>query len=173
MKERVMVEVRAATPADKEALGQFVRGLQPRTRRLRFNFTGDIPEGVIDMLLDIEYATSDRIVAVLADGTIVGEAGYVPDVGSMADIGFVVAERYQGHGIFGALIAQLAQRARTGGYDRFRGEVLLENEAANGVLAHWGAEPDWSADRVVWVLRLDDVERHAAERAQRNKRHQP
>jgi GNAT superfamily N-acetyltransferase len=104
----VAAEIRRAGPGDQDAIREFLDGLSVQTRYLRF-FAGFSPTSP-SMLRILTGGTGDVLLA-RADGMVVGHAmaAYVPGPGpggpgSLAHLGIVVADAWQGQGIGSALM---------------------------------------------------------------------
>lgn len=125
------VEIRQVCGGDRDAISQFLAGLSLRTRYLRF-FTGGAPASAA--MLGILTGSRDRADAVVAteNGTIIGHAMAMDTAGSVAgahtvEIGVVVADARQGHGVGSALVREVTARAQTRGASTVLMEVLAEN----------------------------------------------
>jgi GNAT superfamily N-acetyltransferase len=123
------VRVRQAAGADRAALREFLTGLSPRTRYLRF-FAGGVPAGPAMLrLLAGERPGVDALVAT-RDGTIIGHAMAVDTAApgaAAADVGVVVADSWQGQGVGSGLMRALAARAQARGTTTLVMDVLAEN----------------------------------------------
>ena len=100
------------------ALGDFLAGLSPRTRFLRF-FAGGVPKS--PSILRVLAGGRDDVDAVVATekGEIIGHAmavdKTVPGGAHLAAIGGGVADARQGQGVGSALVGALTTRARARG----------------------------------------------------------
>ncbi|GAC1504708.1 MAG: GNAT family N-acetyltransferase [Bradyrhizobium sp.] len=125
--------VRFAEPDDAGALQAYFRSLSVRSRYNRF--LGAMRELSSTLLDHFVHAGEDDRFSVIAvmtvDGfeTIVGEAryGFDADAGSF-EFGLSVDDRWQGHGIGSALMANLQCRAAALGASRLFGDTLRSNE---------------------------------------------
>jgi len=125
------VEIRAASAADGEAIKSFVMGLSLRSRFLRFFSPVAPPTSAVLRGMCGAGPRTDALVA-FADGVIVGHAMASdvtgPDGGRpVADIGLVVADRWQGRGLGSQLLSQVIARAAARGVSGLVMEVLPEN----------------------------------------------
>jgi GNAT superfamily N-acetyltransferase len=124
------IEIRQACGADRDAIRDFFAGLSLRTRYLRF-FTGVQP--VTDAMLRLLAGCGDHTDTVVAteDGAIIGHAMATDTTGPAGthavEIGVVVADARQGHGVGSALVRALAGRAQARGTAVILMEVLAEN----------------------------------------------
>jgi ribosomal protein S18 acetylase RimI-like enzyme len=143
--ERTQVDVRQACHADHAALRDFLGGLSPRARYLRF-FTGAVSTS--PAMLRMLAGGGDHLDAVVAveDGVIIGHAMASdtagPDGSRVTEIGVVVTDARQGRGVGSALIRTLAARARARGITTITMEVLAENRRMLAIIAHY-----WPAAR--------------------------
>ena len=142
---RTQVDIRQACYADHAALRDFLRGLSPRSRYLRF-FTGGVSTS--PATLRMLAGGGDHIDAVVAveDGVVIGHAMASDTAGPggsrMTEIGVVVTDACQGRGVGSALIRTLAARARARGITSLTMEVLAENRTMLEIIAHY-----WPAAR--------------------------
>ena len=153
------VRVRPVGEGDAEALGEFVGGLSLRTRYLRF-FAG-VPRVTPAML---RRMSGTRLPGGdLVDALVVTEAGAIIGHGMATDtrdsagtavteIGVVVADRWQGHGIGSALTRTLAARAQARGATGLMMDVLAENRQMLALISkHLPAARSWQAGPYVTV----------------------
>ncbi|GAC1625383.1 MAG: GNAT family N-acetyltransferase [Bradyrhizobium sp.] len=127
------VTVRFVETDDAGALQAYFRSLSVRSRYNRF--LGAMRELSSTLLDHFVHAGEDDRFSVIAvmtvDGfeTIVGEAryGFDADAGSF-EFGLSVDDRWQGHGIGSALMANLQCRAAALGASRLFGDTLRSNE---------------------------------------------
>jgi GNAT superfamily N-acetyltransferase len=140
---RTQVGIRQACYADHAALRDFLGGLSPRARYLRF-FTGAVSTS--PAMLRLLAGGGDHIDAVVAveNGVIVGHAMASdttgPGGGRTTEIGVVVTDARQGQGLGSALIRTLAARAQTRGITTATMDVLAENRQVLAMIAHrWPA----------------------------------
>ena len=132
------VEIRAASAADLEAIKSFVMGLSLRSRFLRFFSPVAPPTSAVLRGMCGAGRGTDALVAT-AGGVIVGHvmasdvAG--PDRRPVADIGLVVADRWQGRGLGSQLLSQVIARAAARGVIGLVMEVLPENRRMLAMIA--------------------------------------
>ena len=138
-------EIRQACYADHGALRDFLGGLSPRARYLRF-FTGAVSTS--PAMMRMLAGGGDHIDAVVAveNGVIIGHAMACdttgPAGGRMTEIGVVVTDARQGRGVGSALIRALASRAQARGITTATMDVLAENRQVLAMIAHY-----WPAAR--------------------------
>jgi ribosomal protein S18 acetylase RimI-like enzyme len=133
-------EIRQACCADHAALRDFLGGLSPRARYLRF-FTGAVSTS--PAMLRMLTGGGDHIDAVVAveDGVIIGHAMASDTIGPggsrATEIGVVVTDARQGQGVGSALIRTLAAGAQARGITAITMEVLSENRLMLAIIAHY------------------------------------
>src|SRR6516164_1688345 len=122
-------EIRQACSTDHAALSEFLIGLSPRVRYLRF-FSGAPPtSGAMLRILAGGNGCTDALVAT-EDGVIIGHAMASDSTGCdghRTEIGVVVADGRRGMGVGSALMRCLISRAQTRGATTLVMEVLAEN----------------------------------------------
>ena len=127
------VMVRFVEPRDAEALQAYFRALSVRSRYNRFlGAMSELPKNQLDRFIHVGEDDRFSVVATMEiDGieTIVGEARYAfnTDTGSF-EFGLSIDDRWQGHGIGSALLANLQCRAAAFGAKRLFGDTLRSNE---------------------------------------------
>ena len=144
---RAITAIRPVRPQDLAELGGFFAGLSVESRYLRFFAPVTPAHDLLDLLAG-RPANVDAIVAV-ADGEIVGHA-MAADCrsGQATDVGVVVADAWQRHGVGAALMRALVARAQARGVTSLAMDVLPGNRRVLAmVLAHWpdatvGRDPD-------------------------------
>jgi RimJ/RimL family protein N-acetyltransferase len=124
------VTIRAMRPDDKERLVKAFLHLQPQTIRTRFFYSKKtLSEDDLRWLDESSHGNHVGLVATVpsdCDELIIGEGSYAA-VGRTAEIGFTVAEAWQGRGIASRLLQHLAGIARDQGVGEFEAYVLHEN----------------------------------------------
>ena len=127
------VTVRFVESRDAEALQAYFRALSVRSRYNRFlGAMSELPKNQLDRFIHVGEDDRFSVVATMEiDGieTIVGEARYAfnTDTGSF-EFGLSIDDRWQGHGIGSALLANLQCRAAAFGAKRLFGDTLRSNE---------------------------------------------
>ncbi len=126
------VRIRAAGPADEGALKAFVKGLSEESRRLQFPGRPVDPDGLARRWAGVEGCEDCCVVAVQGQ-KVVAQASYeriAEDAavgGSRAEVGFAVADAFQGRGLGTLLLKRLAETADVDGVAVFEADVLPEN----------------------------------------------
>jgi len=138
------VTVREAGPCDEREIGKFLAGLSVEARRLRF-FTGAVD--LAKTTHDLARTGPGRIglLALDAQGTVVGHAVAFELSPGRAEVAVEVADSLQGDGLGTILIERLSEVAEQRGILTFVAEVLPENRAMLDVLRDgFGAHLRWS-----------------------------
>jgi RimJ/RimL family protein N-acetyltransferase len=141
LKDGNAVTIRAMRPDDKERLVKAFLHLQPQTIRTRFFYPKKtLSEDDLRWLDEISHGNHVGLVATVPSGCeelIIGEGSYAV-LGPTAEIGFTVAEAWQGRGIASRLLHHLASIARDHGVGEFEAYVLPENEPMLAVFRRSG-----------------------------------
>jgi ribosomal protein S18 acetylase RimI-like enzyme len=133
--------IRRPCVRDHDGIREFLTGLSPRARYLRF-FSGAPPtSGAMLRILAGEATRTDVLVAT-GDGAIIGHAmagdRTGPGGARLTEIGVVVADAYRGQGIGSALVRRLITRAQIRGATALVMEVLAENRQVLTMISdHW------------------------------------
>jgi ribosomal protein S18 acetylase RimI-like enzyme len=142
--------IRRAGAADLAALSEFFAGLSVRTRYRRF-FAAVTPTPAMLRLLSGRPGQVDAVVAIRG-GVVIGHAIAVDQDGPagprMTDIGVVIADAWQGHGVGSALTRTLITAAQARGVTCVTMDVLPDNRQVLAMIArHWpGARTGPGAD---------------------------
>jgi len=134
------VRIRPARPEDLTRVQDYLLGLSPETRRLRFwTVAVDVAE-LARKIVDVDYQDHLTLLVLRGgdEGTMIGGAQYSRIDGGRAEIGMSVADEWQGKGIGSILLGQLAQAAAERGVSIFVAEVLPENHGMIGVFRESG-----------------------------------
>ena len=133
------VHIRPIARADGPALEHFHEGLTKETTRLRFFITHPyLSPSEVERFTQVDH--HDREALVLLDGPdIIGVGRYDRLPGTEdAEVAFIVADAWQGHGVGTLLFQRLADRARTEGVAALVADTLEENHRMRGVFRHSG-----------------------------------
>src|SRR5215472_11476979 len=134
--------IRRPCNSDCEPIREFLTGLSPRARYLRF-FSGAPPtSGAMLRILAGGSPQTDVLVATADDGMIIGHAMAGDRAGPggtlLTEIGVVVADDHRGQGVGSALVRELVDRADRRGVTAVVMEVLAENRQVLTMIAdHW------------------------------------
>jgi len=129
-------DVRTAEPDDATLIRDFVCGLSVRTQFFRF-FTAVAPPSP-GLLRALSGVTGADIVLISDDcGAVVGHgmaADGAADGTHIADIGLVIADRWQGQGLGTMMLRLLTERAAERGVEALVLEVLPDNRKMLGII---------------------------------------
>src|SRR5215467_7282590 len=134
--------IRRPCNSDCGPIREFLTGLSPRARYLRF-FSGAPPtSGAMLRILTGGSPRTDVLVAATGDGMIIGHAMAGDRAGPggtlLTEIGVVVADDHRGRGVGSALVRELVDRADRRGVTAVVMEVLAENRQVLTMISdHW------------------------------------
>jgi acetyl coenzyme A synthetase (ADP forming)-like protein len=123
------VRIRPARSADTTRVEDYLIGLSPETRRLRFWGTALDVRGTAAQIVDVDYRDHLTLLVLQGgdEGRMIGGAQYIRTQGGRAEVGLSVTDELQGRGIGSILLGRLAQAAAQQGITTFVAEVLPEN----------------------------------------------
>ncbi|HEX5949979.1 MAG TPA: GNAT family N-acetyltransferase, partial [Actinomycetota bacterium] len=125
------IRIRPARRSDAIRVEDYLIGMSPETRRLRFWSQAIDVRTLAAKIVDVDYRDHMTLIALTGgdDGTMIGGAQYVRIDGGRAEFSVSVADEYQGRGIGSILIGHTAQAAAGQDITTFVAEVLPENHA--------------------------------------------
>ncbi|GIU99233.1 MAG: GNAT family N-acetyltransferase [Actinomycetota bacterium] len=134
------MRVRPARPDDAVRVEDYLIGLSPETRRLRFWTQAIDVRTLAAQVVDVDH---DRHLTLLAltggdEGTVIGGSQYVRVDGDRAEFSVSVTDAYQGRGLGSILLGRTAQAAAERGIRTLVAEVLPENHRMIDVLRRSG-----------------------------------
>jgi GNAT superfamily N-acetyltransferase len=138
---RVDFAIREARSGDRAALSEFLTGLSPRVRYLRF-FSGAPPTSQAMLRILTGGAGCTDALLATENGVIIGHAMASDTTGPggihRTEIGVVVADGRRGMGVGSALVRCLISRAQARGATVLVMEVLAENRPVITMITdHW------------------------------------
>lgn len=145
------VVMRPIRPEDAEAEIEFVEGLSPQSRRMRFQSAlRTLTPTMLARFTQIDYDREMALVAMVDDGgreKEVGVARYIrlPD-GVSCEYAIVVADEWQGRGLGYALMERLIEVAGERGVKRMMGYVLAKNSGMLKMCEELGFRIEGDAD---------------------------
>ena len=121
--------IRPAQPSDARRVEDYLIGLSPETRRLRFWSQAVNVTELAQRIVDVDYRDHLTLLVLSGgdEGTMIAGAQYHRMDAGRAELGLSVADAYQGRGIGSILLGQMAQAALANGVSTFVAEVLAEN----------------------------------------------
>jgi GNAT superfamily N-acetyltransferase len=135
------VTVRPISPQDSAPLRAGFERLSEESRYRRFlSPMQELSGPMLRYLTEVDHHDHEALVAVGADGTIVGVARSVRSRSDpqAAEAAVTVADDWQGRGLGTALLGLLADRARAEGISRFTALMLETNREMLGLLEDLG-----------------------------------
>jgi GNAT superfamily N-acetyltransferase len=130
--------IRPIQPSDAQELKTGFEHLGAVSRYRRFLTPIDhLSDRQVAYLTHVDHIAHEALVAIdAATGEGVAIARFVrdPEDRSRAEIAIVVADRWQGRGVGGALAERLSARARGAGVERFTGRMLIGNHGGHRIL---------------------------------------
>jgi len=140
------VLVRQVRPEDSAAIREFVCGLSARSQYFRFFAAAAPPSS--GLLLALSGGTgADILLAIDADGTVIGHGMAADEPGrcggaAATNIGLVVADSWQQHGLGTLLLSTLVSRAAGRGVKSLVLDVLPANTRMLGIIdRRWPGAP--------------------------------
>jgi len=134
--------IRAAGPQDCAEIADFIAGLSARTQFLRFFASVAPPSSGLLRGLCGSGGRAHVLVATDRGGAIIGHAMAVDATAAggsrTSDVGLVVADGWQRHGVGSALLAALIAGAAARGVAALNMDVLPENASMLAIIErHW------------------------------------
>jgi GNAT superfamily N-acetyltransferase len=157
-----IIEIRAASAADREAIASFVMGLSLRARFFRFFSPAARPSPAALRALCGARPGTDAVVATVNE-EIIGHAMAADTIGPdgcpVADIGLVVADRWQSRGLGSEMLRRLIVRASARGISGLVMEVLPENRRMLAMISRRWADAgcELAGDYVTVRVRLPEA----------------
>ena len=136
--------VRPIRPDDRERLARAFQGLERETVYTRFfRFASELTQAQLKRATETDPEREVALVVTKGSGVdeeIIAGGRYIvaPEDPLSAEIAFLVEEDFQGQGIAGLLLRELADIARSHGLARFWAEVLSENGSMLRVFSRSG-----------------------------------
>jgi GNAT superfamily N-acetyltransferase len=148
------VQIRGASAGDCEAITSFVAGLSLRARLLRF-FTPASPPSSAVLRRMCGAAPGTDVLVATEGNAVIGHAMAVDTVGPdgrpAADLGLVVADRWQNRGLGSEMFRRLTERAAGRGMRAAVMDVLPENRQMLSMISRRWADAgyEFSAGSVI------------------------
>lgn len=137
-----IIHLRAIRPNDEERLRAFHRQLSPDAIIFRFfHLLPELPVQDAEHFTHVDYVNRMALLATMeseAGVEILGVVRYDRTGDTVAEVAFVVADAWQGHGIATALLHRLASYARTKGITTFVAVTMGSNARMIEVLRNSG-----------------------------------
>ena len=151
-----VVDLHAMRPEDAADLLRFHHGLSPETTHLRF-FTvhPELSKNELERFTHVDHHDREALVATVRDEIVAVARFDRLDDPDMAEVAFVVTDRWQGDGLGSALLDRLVQRAREEGMTTLVAETLPDNRRMVKVFKHAGLPMQTEFDSGVVRVQLD------------------
>jgi acetate---CoA ligase (ADP-forming) len=121
------IHVRPVAETDRAAIRTFLENLSSDSIVFRFFGAANL-DWVTDWSVDVDYADRYALVATAGpDHAIVAHGAYVRIDDTRAEVAFVTADEWQGHGIATIMLAHLTAAAEQHGISLFTAEVMPAN----------------------------------------------
>jgi len=123
------VRIRPARPSDETRVEDYLIGLSPETRRLRFWSQAIDVRGLARKIVDVDLDNHLTLLVLHGgdEGRMIGGAQYIRTHRGRAEISLSVTDEFQGRGIGSILLGQLAEAAAAHDIATFSADVLPEN----------------------------------------------
>ena len=153
------VLVQAIAPDDKERLlGAFERSSPESRYRRFFSSTPRLSAAQLRYLTEIDHHRHEALQAIDPEtNNGIGVARFIrsPDDPTVAEVAVAVVDDWQGRGLAGVLLHDLAARARDEGIERFSASVLAENDPIMKLFRGFGDVHVTGHDQGVVELLMD------------------
>ena len=147
------LHLRAVSTDDKPLVRRFLDGVSQESLGFRFFGAANL-DWVTSWAVDVDYA--DRYALVATTGSaheVVAHGAYIRTDEAHAEVAFLVADAWQGHGIATIMLGQLAAVAERHGIGVFTAEVLPNNHRMIDVFRESGFPVEVRArDGVIYVV---------------------
>lgn len=158
LRDHLVLHLRPVLPGDNVRTVGGPIEFSAETLYRRFQSTRAPAPALMAYLFEVDYV--DHFVWVMtagADGPVVADARFVREGHGVttAEVAFLVADIYQGHGIGTFLLEALAVAAHVGGVTRFTARVLSDNYSMRSIMNRAGAH--WVRDDLNVVITEVDV----------------
>lgn len=158
LRDHLVLHLRPVLPGDNVRTIDGPIEFSSETLYRRFQSARVPTPALMAYLFEVDYV--DHFVWVMTageDGPVVADARFVREGHgvSTAEVAFIVADIYQGHGIGTFLMDALSVAAHVGGVTRFTARVLADNYAMRSILDRAGAH--WVRDDLNVVITEVDV----------------
>lgn len=123
--------IRPVKPTDTTRVEDYLIGLSPETRRLRFWSQAIDVRELAKRIVDVDYHDHLTLLVLQGgdEGRMIGGAQYIRIEGGRAEVSMSVTDEFQGKGLGSILLGQMAQEAARHGVTTFVADVLPENHA--------------------------------------------
>lgn len=142
LRNGLVVTIRPLRPDDRDRIAKAFSELSRESIYMRlFSYRAELDEAGLDRIMSVDPAREAVLVVTVGAGNdeaVIATGRYIGSTGVAAEVAFVVEEDYQGLGIAGRLLRELAGIARERGIVAFEADVLAENKPMLSVFARSG-----------------------------------
>lgn len=158
-KDNLTVDFRAIKPSDVEDMRRlFYRFSDTAVYYRYFSPIKTMPHAKMQAYVNVDYRQTMSIVGLvreMGEGRIIAEARFVREPhDAVADVAFVVDEKYQGYGIATFMLKMLIRLAKERGLRGFKADVLSSNKAMLKVFERSGLAVEARVVEGVYELNL-------------------
>ncbi len=158
-KDDLAVDFRAIKPSDVEDMRRlFYRFSDTSVYYRYFSPIKTMPHAKMQAYVNVDYRQTMSIVGLvreMGEGSIIAEARFVRESEEpVADVAFVVDEKYQGYGIATFMLKMLVRLAKERGLRGFKADVLASNKAMLKVFERSGLAVEARVVEGVYELNL-------------------
>ena len=158
-KDDLTVDFRAIKPSDVEDMRRlFYRFSDTSVYYRYFSPIKTMPHAKMQAYVNVDYRQTMSIVGLvreMGEGSIIAEARFVRESEEpVADVAFVVDEKYQGYGIATFMLKMLVRLAKERGLRGFKADVLASNKAMLKVFERSGLAVEARVVEGVYELNL-------------------
>jgi len=162
-KDDLAVDFRAIKPSDVEDMRRlFYRFSDTSVYYRYFSPIKTMPHAKMQAYVNVDYRQTMSIVGLvreMGEGSIIAEARFVRESEEpVADVAFVVDEKYQGYGIATFMLKMLVRLAKERGLRGFKADVLASNKAMLKVFERSGLAVEARVVEGVYELNLPFTE---------------
>src|SRR5689334_7514436 len=139
LRDGTRVGIRPVEPEDRTRIAAGFERLSPESRYRRFfSPVNELSQRQLDYLTRVDHHDHEALLAIDADGALIGVARYVRTGPGAAEPAIVVADDWHGRGVATVLLGRLVDRALDEGIGIFDAPVLADNPQAVAVLRRLG-----------------------------------
>jgi GNAT superfamily N-acetyltransferase len=152
------IQIRALRISDRNALLAAAANISDQSLYRRFfGVRRNFSDAEISAFLDVDFVQQVALVALTADGgaeAVTGGARYIIVRPGVAEVAFMVVDKFQGQGIGSLLMRHLATLARTAGLTELLAEVMPENAAMLKIFERSGLRLEMRREQTVMHVTL-------------------
>jgi GNAT superfamily N-acetyltransferase len=159
LRDGTAIQLRLAVPGDHDELARFFHRLSLDSLNRRFFGPAEPSARLLDTFCTSAHPADAATVIATSpvNGAVraIAVASYFRIDAACAEVAFAVDDQYQGHGLGGVLLAQLAMLARQQGFSRLEAQTLPDNAAMLHVFRDCGLELHVTPERGCVTVHLE------------------